>query len=361
MKKMFSLLLAAGMLTALLVGCGGASSTPASVANSTAEPATESSAETTAPPTETFVMQIGHAQATTSPRHIATEAFKEAVETRTNGGVTIEIFPAGQLGDENEMTDAVAMGTLTSVRGGALEYLPQITMLSLPLLTDNVDQMHDLCYSDFVMDMLSSVEQDYDLKVLAVGDDSGFRQITNSVRPVKSPEDMNGLKMRTVLDIITLSMEAYGASTVSIPFTDLYMSLKTGVADGQENPLALIDTQKFYEVQKYCTIIDYMFFAEVMYVNLEWYNSLSAEYQTIVSEEARNMMDETSRIVEEENEKYIETIQNNGCEVYTLTPEERESFRPASEEVWKQYIELGYLTHEDLDNMLQIVGKSVDW
>ncbi len=107
-----------------------------------------------------FTMNVGHAQATTSPRHLSVEKFKTAVESRTNGGIAVTIHPAGQLGNENEMTDAVAMGVLEAVRGGALEYLPKITMLSLPLLADNVQQLHDLCYSDFVMDMLSSVESE---------------------------------------------------------------------------------------------------------------------------------------------------------------------------------------------------------
>ncbi len=310
---------------------------------------------------ETFVMKIGHAQAESSPRHVSLLSFEKAVEEQTNGGIQVEIFPAGQLGDETEMTEAVAMGILQGVRGGDLEYLPQITMLSLPLLFDTIEEVHTVFYSDFVTNMLSTVETEHGMKVLAVGDDSGFRQITNNKRRITSPDDMKGLKMRTVLDIMTLSMQAYGASAVSVPFTDLYMALKTGVCDGQENPLALIDNQKFYEVQPYVSIIDYMVCAEVMYVNLEWFNALPAEYQTILTTCARDMMDETSAIVEAENEKYIKTIQDYGCEVYTLTAEERESFRPASEEVWKKYIEQGSMTREDLDAMLAIMGKSVSW
>ena len=253
------------------------------------------------------------------------------------------------------------MGTLQAVRGGDLEYLPQITMLSLPLLFDNIEEVHEVFYSDFVADKLTSVESEHGMKVLAIGDDSGFRQITNNKRRITSPDDMKDLKMRTVLEIMTLSMEAYGASAVSVPFTDLYMAMKTGVCDGQENPLALIDNQKFYEVQPYISIIDYMVCAEVMYVNLEWFNSLPAEYQEILTTCARDMMDETSEIVEADNEKYIQTLVDYGCDVYTLTEEERESFRPASEEVWKEYIELGRMTREDLDAMLAILGREVSW
>lgn len=128
------------------------------------------------------------------------------------------------------MTEAVPMGTLQAVRGGELEYLPQITMLSLPMICDNLEEVRKLCYSDFVKNMLKNVETEHGMKVLAVGDDSGFRQITNNVRPIVKAEDMKGLKMRTVLEVIDLSIKAFGASTVSVSFTDLYMALKTGVA-----------------------------------------------------------------------------------------------------------------------------------
>lgn len=351
MKKLLSLLLCLCVVAGLLAGCG-------STASDTQEPADGSAA---AADGEVYTMQIGHAQATTSARHRSVELFEQMVEEQTDGHVQVEIFPAGQLGNETEMTEAVSMGTLQAVRGGELEYLPQITMLSLPMLCDTMEEVRTLCYSDFVADMLSSVETEHNMKVLAVGDDSGFRQITNNVHPIVSPEDMQGLKMRTVLEVIDLSMKAFGASTVSVPFTDLYMALKTGVADGQENPLALIDAQKFYEVQKYCTIIDYMICAEVMYVNLDWWNSLPAEYQTILTDCAKAMMDENSRITDEENEIYLENIKNAGCEVTVLTEEQREAFRPLAENVWKEYVDSGRITKEDLDEMLAVIGKSVDW
>ncbi len=360
-KGLLSTMLVLSLSAGLLAGCGGGQTASTTAAPAAEGTATEAPAEKTPDDSQVYTMQLGHAQATTSPRHRSVELFKKLVEERTDGHVKVEIFPAGQLGNETEMTEAVSMGTLQAVRGGELEYLPQITMLSLPMLCDTLEEARTLCYSDFVADMLSSVESEHNMKVLAVGDDSGFRQITNSVRPITKPEDMKGLKMRTVLEVIDMSMKAFGASTVSVPFTDLYMALKTGVADGQENPVALIDSSKFYEVQKYCSIIDYMFCAEVMYVNLDWWNSLPAEYQTTLSECAREMMDENSRITDEENEQYIENIKNNGCEVTVLTPEQRDAFRPLAENVWKEYVESGRISKEDLDTMLSIIGKSVDW
>jgi len=310
---------------------------------------------------ETYTLQLGHAQSTTSARHQSCLLFENLVEEQTNGDIQVEIFPAGQLGNETEMTEAVAMGILQAVRGGDLEYLPEITILSLPMLCDDLDQVRTLCNSDFVKNMLSSIETTHNIKVLAVGDDSGFRQITNNVRPIVKPEDMKGLKMRTVLEVITLSMEAFGANAVSIPFTDLYMALKTGVADGQENPVALIASQKFYEVQKYCTLIDYMICAEPFYVNLDWYNSLPDDYKKIVEDAAVAMMEENSRITDEENNAYIEEIKANGCEVTVLTAEQRDSFRAPAEEVWKKYVESGRITKDQLVEMLAVIDKTVSW
>lgn len=309
----------------------------------------------------TYTLQLGHAQSTTSARHQSCLLFEQIIEEKTNGDIQVEIFPSGQLGNETEMTEAVAMGIMQAVRGGDLEYLPEITTLSLPMLCDDLDQVRTLCNSDFVKGMLSSMETNHGIKVLAVGDDSGFRQITNNMRPITKPEDMSGLKMRTVLEVITLSMEAFGASAVSIPFTDLYMALKTGVADGQENPVALICSQKFYEVQKYCTLIDYMICAEPFYVNLEWYNSLPEEYQTIVEEASVAMMEENSRITDEENNAYIEEIKANGCEVTVLTAEQRDAFRAPAEGVWKKYVENGRITKDQLVEMLSAIGKTIEW
>lgn len=365
MKKLVSLLLVLCLFGGMLAGCGQSASSAAPAAPADSAPADQAPADAGSEPAaddgEVFIMQLGHGQSTTSPRHRTCEMFKEMVEERTNGHVQVEIFPAGQLGNETEMTEAVSMGTLQAIRGGRSDYLPQITLLALPMVCDSMEDVRKVCSSDFVADMLSTVEAEHNMKVLVVTNDNGFHQITNNVRPILSPDDLKGVKMRTSIEVITLAMEAFGASTVSIPFTDLYMALKTNVADGQENPVAMIDAQKFYEVQKYCSIINYQYCAEITYVNLDWWNSLPTEYQDIISECAQIMVEENDRIVEEENEQYIENIKNNGCEVTFLTQEQRESFREPAESVWKQYVESGRVTKEDLVKMLEIVGKTIDW
>ena len=200
------------------------------------------------------------------------------------------------------------------------------------------------------------------MMVLAVGDDSGFRQITNSIHPVSKPEDFKDLTIRVPQITATVNfINELGAKAVVVPFTELYAALAVGKVSGQENPLALIDSSKLYEVQRYCTIIDYQFFPELMYVNLKWWKSLPKEYRNIITECANLMMSENDRITDSERERYIKNIQANGCEVLELTQEERLVFQPYAERVWKKYIANGFATKEELKEMLSILGKDISW
>ncbi len=310
---------------------------------------------------DTFVMRIGHAQTESSPRHRSLVLFKEQVEKATNGKISIEIYANGSKGDETEMTVAVSEGKLEAVRGGDLDYVPKSQLLGLPMIADSLSDARKLCYSDFVKEMLSEAEAS-NMFVLAVGDDSGFRQITNSVHPIRKPSDMKGLKIRAPQIVATVNfLNELGASATVVPFTELYTALSEGRVAGQENPLALIDSSRFYEVQKYCTIINYQFFPELMYVSLSWWNSLPKEYQNILTECARAMMDENAQITDAENEAYIKHIKSAGVEVVELSPLERKAFIPYAERVWEKYVDDGFATKQEVKDMLSIVGKSVKW
>ncbi|MBR1478481.1 MAG: TRAP transporter substrate-binding protein [Lachnospiraceae bacterium] len=365
MKKLTSIALSIAMILCLMSGCGSkpirqTADTPAA----TEAPQGDSDAANADSGNGTFVMRIGHAQTEESPRHRSLLYFKQQVEQKTDGKVKVEIYPNGELGDETEMTVSVSEGRLEAVRGGDLDFVPKSQLLSLPMIATDLEQARELCYSDFVADMLSSAETDYNMKVLAIGDDSGFRQITNNVRRIQKPEDIKGLKIRApqIVATVTFFDEIGGTGTATVvPFTELYESLASGKVDGQENPLALIDTSKFYEVQKYCTLINYQFFPELMYVNLDWWNSLPTDIQTTLTKCAKDMMDECSRITDEENEQYMKHIQDNGCEIYVLTPDEREAFEIYAQRTWQKYVDQGYATKQDIEDMLSVIGKEVSW
>ncbi|MCR4763211.1 MAG: TRAP transporter substrate-binding protein [Lachnospiraceae bacterium] len=363
MRRSLSILLCAAMIGCTLGACGGIpKNEPDAIRTDSVSDTPESQdVREDREPGGVVLMRIGHAQTEQSPRHRSLLSFQKNVQERTNGGIVVEIYPNGQLGDETSMTVDVSNGLLEAVRGGDLEFLPETGALSLPMLADTIEEARELCYSDYVSEMLSTVEINHNMKVLAVGDDSGFRQFTNSVREIRKPEDMKGLRFRVPpLQVIDTAVTAFGATTVTIPFTELYAGLLDSSVDGQENPLALIDSSHFYEVQKYCTIIDYMFCVELMYVNLDWWNSLSGEYQTILTDAARQMMDECAEITDEENAGYIRHISGNGCKVTRLSRAERQAFLPFAKTAWQNYIDEGRMTKQELEKLLSVIGKSVE-
>lgn len=302
-----------------------------------------------------YTMQIGHAQPVDNPRHISLEAFKKIVEEKTNGGIKVELYPAGQLGTEKEMLEQTCSGVIQGFRGGQFDFLPKLLIFSLPFLTENSDEITRLMSSDFAKDVCKDSQKDGAL-ILGLGDAGGYRQFSNGKHPITKPSDLVGLKMRTNgMDTIDKTFKALGASTVSVPYNDLYMALKTGVADGQENPWVNVTGMKFYEVQKYFTAINYQFHPDPFYVNVQWFNSLPAEYQKVLRDATDEMFKINNQKIAEMQNGALETIKKN-AEVYELTPAEREEFKKAVQVVYDQYLAEGRLTQQELDTMRAIVA-----
>lgn len=372
MKKVITFMLVLCMAGTMLVGCGGtkpaetASAAPANEADKSSkasEPTeTEQSKEAeelaeTQKPDAVYTLQIAHAQPETNPRHISLLAFKEMVEKKTNGGVMVELFPAGQLGTEKEMLESVKMGTLQGFRGGQFDFLPKLLIFSLPFLCENAKQVEALCNSEFALSVCEDAKKDNTL-ILGLGDAGGFRHFSNNVKPIKKPADLVGLKMRTNgMDTIDRTFKALGATTVSVPYADLYMALKTGVADGQENPAVNVEGMKFYEVQKYFTMVSYQFHPDPFYVNLQWFESLPAEYQDILRECTVEMMKVNNQAIADNEAKAIKVIEDN-AEVYYPAAEELKAFKEGVKPVYDQYVAEGKLSQEELDTMLKIVSDA---
>lgn len=304
-----------------------------------------------------YTMQIGHAQPMSNPRHISLEHFKKIVEEKTNGGIKVELYPAGQLGTEKEMLEQTCSGVIQGFRGGQFDFLPKLLVFTLPFLCETPEQVTGLMNSDFALEICKDSQKSGAL-ILGLGDAGGFRQYSNNVRPIKSPSDLVGLKMRSNgMKTIDLTFKALGASVVSVPYSELYMALKTNLADGQENPWVNIEGMKFYEVQKYFTEINYQFHPDPFYVNLDWFNSLPAEYQDVLKECTKEMMEVNNQAIADNQAAARATVAANS-EIYTLTEAERAEFKKAAEIVYDQFIEEGYLTPAELQKMREIVESN---
>jgi C4-dicarboxylate-binding protein DctP len=286
------------------------------------------------------VIKCGHGHSTTHPVHLGFEVFKALVELKTDK-YTVEIFPASQLGSEAEMAEMCKLGTLQGVMFGRFESMgKQLYTPALPFVFKDYDHVNRVLNGP-VGDYLASFTEDNGLKLLGWAH-SGFRQLTNNVRPIKSPADLKGLKMRTPpLENILKTIDAFGTSAVSIAYNELYMALKTGVVDGQENPYVNIASEKFYEVQKYCTEVNYIYMPGPFCVGLDWWVSLSAEDQKIIDEAAKVATMYTNYITESTEKAYKQECINQGMEIYEPTDEERQAFIKMVQPVYDFFIEDG--------------------
>ena len=236
---------------------------------------------------------------------------------------------------------------------------PRLLMFTLPFLAQNRAQVTALLQSDLAKKVCAEAEAETGTVIINLCDAGGWRQFSNSKHPITKPEDLVGLKMRTNgMNTIDKTFVALGATTTTIPYSDLYMGLKTGVADGQENPWVNVEGMKFYEVQQYFTEVNYQFHPDPFYVNAAWWNELPQEYRDIISECATEMGTYNDQLIDENQEAAKQVVIDAGCEVYEPSEEELKAFQDAVQVVYDQCVEEGIMTADELQEMLDIVANT---
>ena len=373
MKRKIAMFLTLALAASSLAACGGGSQPAATQAETTTAAAADTTAAAEGGEAETeaaagedafadlgdFTMMVGHAQPEGNPRYVSMEKFAEDVAAKTNGHVTVEVFGNGQLGTEKEMLEQVVAGTVQGMRGGQFDFSPRLLMFTLPFLAQNRAQVTALLQSDLAKKVCAEAEAETGTVIINLCDAGGWRQFSNSKHAITKPEDLQGLKMRTNgMNTIDKTFIALGATTTTIPYSDLYMGLKTGVADGQENPWVNVEGMKFYEVQQYFTEVNYQFHPDPFYVNAAWWNSLPQEYQDIISECATEMGTYNDQLIDENQEAAKQVVIDAGCEVYEPSEEELKAFQDAVQVVYDPCVEEGIMTADELKEMQDIVANT---
>jgi tripartite ATP-independent transporter DctP family solute receptor len=291
--------------------------------------------------------------------------FKNLVEAGTNGSVKVEIFPSGQLGKDSEVLQQVKAGVVQSTiatSGGMASIYPLIGVLDIPFAFPNISATYSVLDGPFGDKMAADINAKTGLKILGFGDSGGFFAFSNSKRPIKTPADMKGLKIRTMgLQTHKTLVSSLGGQPVSLPWAEVYTSLQTGVADGQMNPVPIIKFAKFDEVQKYLTLSGHLFAPYPWVINQKFYDSLSKEEQEVVNYAATSAIVAgrgISRIIEASDRGLPALAQK--MEIYSPTPEEKAMFREAAVPAVKQYVieSLGKEGEEMLNAFLAAVDAA---
>ncbi len=290
------------------------------------------------------VLKLGHLNPQ-NPQEVATAAmaqvFKSMVDSGTNGEVVVEIYPNGVLGNERETMEQVKAGVTTSYiasGGGMSTFYPLFSIVDIPFSISNYSVAYEVYDGPFGQNMAEDIEEKTGFKVLSFGESGGFFQLTNSERPIRTPEDMEGLKFRTMTIPMHMNfMRSLGASPTPIAWAELYTALQTGVVDGQHNPNPIIKIGKLEEVQQYLTLTNHMYTPYVWVINDDWFNGLTEMQQNVIKEAARvaNLAGRgVNRLLEASDEGLPYLAEK--MEVYKPTPEELQQFKdvtiPASME-----------------------------
>jgi tripartite ATP-independent transporter DctP family solute receptor len=227
-----------------------------------------------------------------NPTGAMATVFKSLVEAGTNGSVIVETFPNGQLGKDAEVLQQVKAGVIQSgihSVGGFASAYPLIGVLDIPFAFPNISVTYPVFDGPFGQKLAADIEKKTGMHVLGFGDSGGFFQLTNSKRPIQSPEDMKGLKIRTMgLDTHKAIISSLGGQPVAIAWSEVYTALQTGVADGEMNPIPIIAFAKFDEVQGYLTLSGHLFAPYVWVMNQTFWDSLTDSEKEVVNYAAKS-------------------------------------------------------------------------
>ena len=280
-----------------------------------------------------IVNQIDH------PQGIGAKKFADLVDQKSGGKMKVKIYAGGTLGGEQQVASAMQGGTVEASSMAPAQLVGMVkefVVLDFPFAFANereADAVLDGPVGRKLMDKLP------EKGLIGLGYmEQGYRSITNSKRPITRLEDIQGLKIRTILNPLYIDMlNALGANAVPMPFPELYTALETKAVDGQENPYATAEASKFYEVQKYFSNTRHIYNSQMMLVSKKFWDQLSADEKKIMQDASNEASAYQRKVSREMNDKSRQNLVKNGMLVNDIAPQEIERMREKVKPVIEKY------------------------
>ncbi|QJQ99016.1 TRAP transporter substrate-binding protein [Halomonas sp. PGE1] len=289
-------------------------------------------------------LRMGLGLAETSPQYLSSQYFGEILSQRTEGRISLNIFPNSQLGDDVQMMEMLQTGTLDlsyPSSSPAVTYVSELAAFDLPFLLPTREAAIAVMQSDVAQSMLDAFEGT-GIKALTFSE-NGYRQLTNSARPVTSPEDVagldvRGLSVRTMENPVHLAIwQALGANPTPMAFGELFSAMEQGVVDGQENPWSTILTSNFHEVQDYGTESRHVYTPFIMMMSERTWNRLAPEYQELIQEAARQSAEYEIQLATEYDDWSRDQLEARGMQITRLDDEQIAAFQEAVQPVYDEW------------------------
>ena len=308
-----------------------------------------------APDISAKTLKFGHFASTTDTVHQATLKFAELVAQKTDGGLTVEVFPAGQLGKGKAIIQAARMGSIDIASTGNPYYTgvePALNVLDLPYLFNGFDHVYKVLDGPIGKEIGALLEK-HNLKELGFLE-IGFRNITNNKHQIKSAADLKGLKIRVTPNPAHVqAFKLLDAIPTPMAFGEVYMALKTGAVDGQENPITLIHGSKFYEVQKYLSLTYHAYTTCHVTMNLRTFNALPESQQDALLEAMHEAAIFHRKLNRELETKLLDEMSSAGMQI-ERNPDRAGIARVVQQKTQEQYAEkYGW----DLINKIKAIAK----
>jgi tripartite ATP-independent transporter DctP family solute receptor len=281
------------------------------------------------------------------PFHEGVERFAQLLKERTGGAVTVQIFPASQLGSEKDFVEQVKTGVIEMALTGPMNIAVYdgwgpVGVLAMPyIIQGNTEEelgrkLVKLTRSPlFVTEIGEKAATASNIRCVDMGWWFGERHLTTSKKQVTKPEDVKGLKIRTMdTPVAKSAMAALGAATVPMAVAELYTALQMGVVDGQENPFNIIYNRKFHEVQKYLALTGHMAMNLVIIIHEKFYQKLPPELQQVLVKAAMDAGDYQSDLTLKVNKKNLQDLKDKGM---VVTEVNRAEFAKATKDAWKEF------------------------
>lgn len=283
-------------------------------------------------------LKLAHAAPESDLQQNLATFFAKEVKKRTNGEVTVKIFPQGQLGNDQQMITGVRSGIIDIEMSGLNNFdglLPEVGGLLLPYIFTSRQHAYKVLDGEVGQDVLKKMEK-FGLKGLGFPE-NGYRNITNSRKPIKTPADVVGLKIRTNNSAALNQMFAIlKANPQPLPVSELYTALETGVVEAQEHPINITHSFRYDEVQKYLSLTQHSYSMLIIVMNLKKYNGLTPEQQKVISEVAAEATAYQRKLSIEKEAGILADLKKRGMEINDDV--DKAAFQKAVMSTWDSFI-----------------------
>ncbi|CAK7066305.1 MAG: Solute-binding protein [Desulfovibrio sp.] len=298
---------------------------------------------------EKITLKFGHVLAPTHPYNLGALKFAEILKNNKAVNVEVEVFHSSQLGNERDLTEGLQLGTvdLALAPGTASLFEPKMALFDLPYI------FRDRAHAYAVLDGPIGQEIAKDMpskgiRLLAYWE-NGYRNVTNSKRPIEKPEDLKGIKIRVSENKVHVAtFKAFGCNVTAMAFGEVFTALQQRTIDAQENPLAIIVSSKFYEAQPYVSLTEHVYMPAHLLISEERWQSFPADVKKAVQDAAIEARDFERKVIAEGDDKYIADLKAAGIKINSVDKTAFVEFVKAS--VWPQFEkEFGALRQRVID------------